>query len=147
MQLLLRRRRSFCKQSNHSLEEHPLPLSRSPSITNVLRSRPLRRTCSAYLSTSQPFSACICGRGFLLSWGIFPKFFAFFAFRDVLPPPLFFFSFFRCFVFFPATSTSRCTFPPFFTHKNSSVSFLSFDFLSFLICSSHVTREDKARQI
>ena len=58
---------------------------------NILRSRPPRRTCSAYRPTSQPFSARNCRReNWLLGKRTFPKFFAFFGFCDVL----FFFRFF-----------------------------------------------------
>ena len=65
---------------------------------NLLRSRPLRRTCSAYRPTSQPFSARHCRReNQLLGKRTFPKFFAFFAFCDVL---CFFPRFFRYFTFF-----------------------------------------------
>ena len=54
-------------------------------IINLLRSRPLRRTCSAYRLISQPFSARNCPReNYVLMKRTLPKFFAFFASCDVL---------------------------------------------------------------
>ena len=52
--------------------------------TYFRRSRLLRRTCSAYSPTSQPLSSGNCRRGNYYCWGTPPKFFAFFAFCDVL---------------------------------------------------------------
>ena len=58
------------------------------------RSRLLRRTCSTYFPTSQPFSACNCRRKFYLLGTNLPEFLCFLCFLDVFSFFLFFFFFF-----------------------------------------------------
>ena len=107
------------------------------------------QTCSEYLSAL--LSLCNCRRGNSLS-GNPPEVLTFFAscsFFRFYPV----FSFFRCFAFFPGTSTStinttgvRYVFGfPFRVHKNSFLIFFLFYFLSFFsfVFSLQVAREDK----
>ena len=117
---------------------------------HILRSRPPRRTCSAYLSTSQPFSARNCRReNYWLGKRTFPKFFAFFAFCGVL----FVFSFYPVFSFFVVSRFSSyeyeyeyywCTFWAFFPFriiKSRVSSFFPFRSIFFLSVFRYKSRE------
>ena len=123
---------------------------------NLLRCRPLRRTCSAYRSTSQPFSARNCRReNSLLGKRTFPKFFAFFAFVLVtffylVSPPVF--SFHVCFTFFQLRErvllfVVRFGFPCLYPQKLAFHLFLfgRFFFLSFFRFSFFVTSDERTR--
>ena len=118
---------------------------------NILRSRPLRRTCSAYRPTSQPFSARNCWRGnYLLGTRTFPKWFASLLFVT------FFFCFFPRFFFVSRFSSyeNEYLLPlyvfgfPFCIHRKIAFHLFLFVvfFLSSFRFSLRVTREDKARQ-
>ena len=115
---------------------------------NLLRSCPLRRTCSAYPLNSQPFSApnfrrgnYLLGepsRGSLLS--LLSVTFFFFGFPQ-------FFLLFRCFIF-PVIRVRVLLYAFFFVSTKTRLLMFS-SFSSFFLCfvfRTQATRKDKARQ-
>ena len=129
------------------------PASEAPCI-NIPRSRPLRTTCSAYPSTSQPFSARNSDEK-VSCWGKEPSF-AFFSFCDVLFLFLSrFISFFRFFTFFQLRVrvllillVVRFWFSFLFVSTKTRVCFFFFPLLSFFVsfCFSFFVPSDARGQ-